>query len=195
MNVSLAPPLIGNEPADNTMHINVTIESGVHNIKITDVTPLKTVIGQGYSMNINVTVVNKGDFTETFNVTLYANTTEIETKTTTLQSGETATLTFTWNTYGFTKGNYTIWTYAWPVQGEKDIEDNTLTDGTAYVSIRGDINGDNTVNYLDGILLGAAFGSKPSDPNWNPNADINNDKVVNYLDAIILGANFGQTDP
>jgi len=59
----------------------------------------------------------------------------------------------------------------------------------------GDINADNVVNFKDAILLGAAFTSKPGDPNWNPNTDINNDNTVNFKDAIILGANFGKTDP
>jgi hypothetical protein len=37
-------------------------------IACTDVTPSKTVVGQGYSLNINVTVENQGDSTETFGV-------------------------------------------------------------------------------------------------------------------------------
>jgi hypothetical protein len=57
----------------------------------------------------------------------------------------------------------------------------------------GDINGDNVVNFLDASLLGAAWGSHPGDPNWNPRADLNNDGTVNFLDAIILSANFGKT--
>jgi hypothetical protein len=55
----------------------------------------------------------------------------------------------------------------------------------------GDINGDGTVNFSDAIIAGAAFGSKPGDPNWNLNADLNRDGCVNYLDLIILGNNFG----
>ncbi|RLI39315.1 hypothetical protein DRO69_14425, partial [Candidatus Bathyarchaeota archaeon] len=105
------------------------------------------------------------------------------------------TITIIWNTTGFAKGNYTISAYATPVPGETDTADNTFTNGIVYVGIPGDINGDGVVNYLDAILLGAAFGSKPGDPRWNPNADINGDETVNYLDAIILGANFGKTDP
>jgi hypothetical protein len=51
------------------------------------------------------------------------------------------------------------------------------------------------VNVKDAVILGAAFGSKPGDSNWNPNADINNDGYINVKDAVILGANFGKTDP
>jgi len=45
----------------------------VHDVAVTNITPSKTVVGQGYSMPINVTVENQGDYTETFNVTLCAN--------------------------------------------------------------------------------------------------------------------------
>jgi hypothetical protein len=105
------------------------------------------------------------------------------------------TISFTWNATGFAKGNYTIWAYAWPVQGETETGDNAFPDGLILVTIPGDINGDNFVNYLDGILLGAAFSSKPGDTNWNPNSDLNEDGYINYLDGIILGAHFGQTNP
>jgi len=68
-----------------------------------------------------------------------------------------------------------------------------LEGGSIDVLLKGDINDDGYVNYLDGILLGAAFNSTPNDPNWNPSADLNEDGYINYLDAIILGANFGQS--
>ena len=61
------------------------------------------------------------------------------------------------------------------------------------VTLMGDINGDGIVNILDSIIMGNAFLSNPSSPNWNPNADLNTDLVVNILDAIILANHFGQT--
>jgi parallel beta-helix repeat protein len=42
------------------------------NIAVTNVTS-KTVVDQGYSLKINVTAANQGDYTETFNVTAYYN--------------------------------------------------------------------------------------------------------------------------
>jgi hypothetical protein len=80
--------------------------------------------------------------------------------------------------------------------------DNQLTNGTFQaVELLGDINLDGSVNVLDCILLGDAFGShcanydypgEPASPNWNVNADLNLDGTVNVLDAIILANNFGQ---
>jgi hypothetical protein len=65
-----------------------------YDIAVTNVTPLKTIAGQGYTMNINITVANQGEFTETFNVTLYANTTTIETRQITLTSLNSTTITY-----------------------------------------------------------------------------------------------------
>jgi hypothetical protein len=106
----------------------------MHDVAITDVTPSKTIVGQGYSLNINVTVENQGDYTETFNVTLYANTTFVALQTITLESDASTTLTFTWNTTGFATGNYIISAIADTVPGETDTEDNTLSDGWVFVT-------------------------------------------------------------
>ncbi|MEM2507323.1 MAG: CARDB domain-containing protein, partial [Nitrososphaeria archaeon] len=165
---------------------------GIHDIATTNLTPLKTIVGQGYTMNINVTVANQGDFTETFNVTLYANTTEIVTKEIILESGGSATITFAWNTTGFAKGNYTLWAYARPVQGETDTTDNTFTNGMVYIGIPGDIKPDGIVDIYDALKLSAAYGSKPNNTKWDPNADINNDLIKDMYDALILAANFGK---
>lgn len=167
-----------------------------HDVSLTNVTPSKIVVGQGYSLSINVTVANQGDYTENFNVTCYANTTIIDTLTgITLTSGSSTIVTFIWNTSGFAKGNYTISAYATPVPGETDTADNTLSDGTVYVGIPGDINGDGAVNILDCIAASAAFGSTPSDPQWNGFCDLNNDGRINILDLILVASQFGQTIP
>jgi len=84
-------------------------------------------------------------------------------------------------------GNFTVYVSAY----HRGI---TATASTTYRAVlKGDINNDKIVNFKDAILLGAAFGSQPDNPNWNQNADLNGDNVINYKDAIILGANFGST--
>jgi hypothetical protein len=145
-------------------------------------------------MNINVTVANQGDFTKTFNVTVYANITEIETREITLTNGESTILTFTLDTSGFVKGNYTIWAYAEPVQGETDTADNTFTNGWVYVGIPGDINADGIVDIYDLILVANAYGSNTDSPTYNPNTDINNDTTIDIYDLIIVASHFGETE-
>jgi len=289
---------------------------GLHDIAITNVTSLKTVVGQNCTTNVSVTVENQGACTETFNLTLYASrpdvgvvninlygashsikngwgftqdtitspgptiivkkgdiinltltsfdhllhnffvdyngnkipdtgeplsrdfgeafpdtinykfiadktgkfkyyswydvdimygnftvidpeilTIEISSKEITLNGGELTTLTFTWNTTGFSKGNYTIWAYAWPVLGETDTADNTFTDGTIYVSLVGDVNVDGKVDMMDIGWICLAYGSYPGCPNWNPNMDINNDNKVDMIDIGFACIHYGETDP
>jgi len=172
---------------------------GVHDVVVTNVSSSKNgclpmpTVGQGFSASINVTVANQGSYTETFNVTAYANTTAIATFTDiTLTSGNSTTLTFTWNTTDFAYGNYSISAFASPVEGETHLTDNTLVDGWVYVSIPGDINGDQYVNAKDAVILGGAFGSTRGDPTYSLNADINSDDWCNAKDAVILGTYFGQ---
>jgi hypothetical protein len=57
----------------------------------------------------------------------------------------------------------------------------------------GDINGDGIVNIKDVIIVSAAFGSVPGDPNWDPTADINEDKVINVKDMVLISVNYGRT--
>jgi len=169
--------------------------TGVIDIAITDVIPLKTVVGQGYSMNMTVTVGNQGDQPATFDVTTYANTTTTQTKTLTLPNGNSTTETFTWNTTGFVKGNYTISAYAWPVPGETDTADNTLADGVVYVGIPGDVDANHKVEIKDIFAIAKAYGSSVGQPKYNPNLDINNDGKIDIKDIFITAKNYGKTDP
>ena len=123
---------------------DVTIQYAISDIAITSVMPSKTIVGQGYSMKINVTVANKGNYTETFVVTVYAGTinpitisqTEI-----TLTSGNSTTITFTWNTSGFAKTLYEIMAIADTLPGEMNILDNTFIVGFVLITKVGDFGG------------------------------------------------------
>ena len=161
-----------------------------HDVAVVGVHPLKTIVGQGFSMHINVTVSNQGDFTETFNVTVYANTPAIQTKTLTLTSGNSITLTFTWNPAGFAKGNYTIWAYAWPVPGETHKEDNTCSDGKVLVTIAGDVTGEGLCDMQDISILVDKFLAEPGNPLYDPNCDIQDDLVIDMADISIAVDNF-----
>ena len=57
----------------------------------------------------------------------------------------------------------------------------------------GDINGDNTVNYIDLGMLGASYGLSIGDAGYNAAADLNGDNTVNYVDLGMLGAHYGES--
>jgi len=182
--------------ADNTYVDSVVLVTTLDDIAVIDVFSFKTVVGYGYLMNVNITVENQGYFAETFNVTIYANTTIIVTFTNiSLTSRNSITLAFAWNTSGFAKGTYVIWAYAWPVQGETDKTDNTYTDGSVAVTIPGDINGDFKVDIKDLVLAIKHFGSYATHPKWNPNADVNSDGKVDIKDLVLVIKHYGEHYP
>jgi len=164
-----------------------------HDVVINSVTASKTVVGQGYSMSINVTVKNQGNYTETFNATAYADTTAIKIKTVTLTIDASTTITFTWNTTGFAYGNYTISAFVTLAPSETNNWTGQFTYGTVLITIPGDVNGDGVVNILDvGIIAAHWLQTVPPGP---PNADINGDGIINLLDVSVCAANWLQTLP
>jgi hypothetical protein len=177
----------------------VTSPQGVHDVAVTNITtskdrckPMPTVPDNSF-VKVNVTVLNKGNFSETFSVTLYANSTAVDTQTTIgLAPGAQTILAYRWNTTGWVHGNYTISAYAAPVPSEVSIGDNTYTDGVIKVVIPGDINGDGIVNIFDAILLSNAYNAVSGGSRWNPNADLKADDIINVLDAIVLSNHYMQ---
>jgi hypothetical protein len=196
--IILEDTILGNSTAQRIFHVtkNGMVEVAVHDIAVTNVNPLKIIEGQGLNMHINVTVENQGDVAETFNITSYANTTLIQTKTVTLEKGASTTLTFTWNTTGFAKGNYTIKAYAWPLPNETDIADNTFISPIAvHVVMPGDGDADGDIDIYDIVMITSIYGSKKGQPNYNPNLDWYDDAVINIYDVVVATSNYGQQDP
>ena len=104
-------------------------------IGITRIAPSETSVEPGSTLDINITVLNYGFCTETFNLTAYANTTVISQTEVSLSSRNSATITFTWDTTGVTLGTYTLKAQASIVPGETDIADNILIDGQVDINI------------------------------------------------------------
>jgi len=171
----------------------ITSPLRVHDVAVTNVKPAKTIIGQNYAGNLTVAVQNHGNFTETFNVTVYANTTVIATITNiTLASGNSMISELTWNTTHFSYGNYTLSAVADTVQGECLTLDNTYNCSVpVHVGVPGDCSGptqgvpDGMTNMRDINYMIGIFNTNPSLPTWNPNADVNNDGIVNMRDINI----------
>lgn len=165
----------------------------LHDVAIVSVESSKTVIGQGYSTSIVVTVANEGDFAETLDAIVYA-----ENATTTiiiatyiienLLQGTNTTLTFIWNTEPFSKNTYVIIANATQVQYETDITDNSLSGDTVNVTIPGDVNGDFHVDISDAALIGLNW--QKTVPPAPANVDTNGDGIVDISDAAIVGLNW-----
>ena len=172
----------------------------VHDVAVTNVVADRTWIYQGFNANINVTVLNKGNFDENVTVTLYCNITAnkiIGTQNVTLSAGQNETIAFVWDTTGVPYcHNYTLTTVA-SIPADNNPADNTLGGGPVKVRILGDMNGDGTVDIYDAITFANSetFGSQKGDARWNADADINRDGITDIFDAIIIARHFGISSP
>lgn len=179
-------------PIDHTTNDGNIQVIGVSDIAITNVTPSKTIVGQSYTMKINVTVENQGDTTETWNVTAYANTTVIETREITLTSGNSTNILFSWDTTGLTEyANCTISAYAHPVLGETELADNNFTYGIVTIVHIGDVNMDEWVDMMDLYLIALHYGEICGDPGFDGNMDVNCGGWIDMMDLYLTALQYG----
>jgi plastocyanin len=192
----------------------INTPTGVHDVAVTNIYPTKTVICQGFSGNVSVTVENQGDFDEIFNVTAYANATAVIGTTTVLlpagseHAPEVLEVVFLWKTTGHSKGNYTLRAEAEVVSGETDTADNSYIDGWVMITMIGDITGptpptpgwpDGKCDMRDVGLVARYFGENvPPAPaicdltGLKPGVP---DGKVDMRDIGLVARHFGETDP
>jgi hypothetical protein len=180
------------DTSDNTLSVNVFV--GTIDIAITGVS-MKTSIPSGYNgTEVDVTVQNSGQATETLNVTLSANSHSVDNQTTTLHPGASGTVALWWNTTTLGYGNYTVQAFIPPLPFQIDTTNDNFTT-TAAVTIPGDLNGDFIVGLSDLVILARSYGSTSGAPNWNPNADITGTGKVSLVDLVVLAVHYGQHFP
>jgi len=174
---------------------NVTVKNSlVHDVAVTNVTIPVSEAYQGWVVNVNVTVVNFGNATESFSVTLNYNGTSIATLPVNgLAPNSTQTLVFVWNTTNVPCGNYTMEAETLLAPGETNLANSVLVDGTLRIKIMGDINGDGKVDMSDIMTLVNAFGSYPGHPRWNAACDLMQDGRIDLADIVLALINFGET--
>jgi exosome complex RNA-binding protein Csl4 len=109
--------------------------SGVtHNVAVTDIIVSTATVQRGDSVNITVTSKNEGSVSESFNVSLYLNSSLLETRpVVALGSNDEKGVVFTWDTSTAPSADYLIKAEASPVAGETNVTDNALT---RVVSVR-----------------------------------------------------------
>ena len=161
-------------------------------IALLDLKTSKTIVGQGFPVELNVTTENHGNKVEGFTMDIYFNDSLFHSENFTLSAGN-STFMIIWNTMGFAMGNYSLSIYIEPLEGETDLNDNSLSGKWVLISIPGDINGDKTVDIYDAVLLAGCFNYYPYYPHWDPNRDINGNGVVDIYDAVILASHFGES--
>jgi hypothetical protein len=194
---------------DGNKVVNATfteVAVGAHDVAITNVTtskqgctPYPTVF-QNYACRVFVTVENFGNFTETFKVSAYVNSTAgtfpVAETNVTLLSDSSETITFIWNTAGLVKGNYTVYALAETVANETEIDNNEFNGGFVIVTMIGDITGptgapDGKVDIRDVAVVARLFGVNSPNPQYNPNCDSNDDGKIDIKDVSLVSRHFG----
>jgi hypothetical protein len=190
----MPPQPIPNTPVDGTVEVG-----GVHAVAVTNVVTSKAgckpmpVVGKGYNVTANVTVQNEGSFWETFNVSLYANTTLVATaKVTNLSPGVHVSLVLLWNTAGFAYGNYSITAKAAIPSNETNTANDVGAGGMIKVSIPGDVDGDQNVTILDVVRITSIYYFTRGMPKFSPNCDIDGHGKITILDVVICTSHYGQ---
>jgi hypothetical protein len=96
-------------------------------VAVTGVSVSSVIVVPEGIVNVGVDVQNQGDYDETFNVTVYANSQTVATDLVFLSSGSSTTVPFQWDTTGFGKGEYLISANASILPDEVDVADNYKT--------------------------------------------------------------------
>jgi hypothetical protein len=197
LDLAITPTGIGGRLTEDNYELDLVPEKAfpeTPDIAVSEIAISKTIVGQGFTMLINITFSNMAFNFETFHLILKANATIINTQIITLLASSSNTTSFKWNTTGTLYGNYAISAYAQPIPGEANTADNTLQNGTVYVGIPGDLNADGTVDSTDLGILGGAWGAFKGDPSYNPVADIDDSEAIDSSDLGIMGAHWGESE-
>ena len=114
-----------------------TNKPSIHDVAVVGVTALPTAVSQGDPVYITATVENRGDFPETFDVTIYADQDKPVVRDEIIIGMQTVydlppkssqPVNFIWDTTGVPYGNYWISAEASVVPGETETAVNVLTD-------------------------------------------------------------------
>jgi len=121
---------------DGIIKIKPKLPIVIHDIAVVDVKVSKEILYIGEVLQINVSVINKGTETETFDVRTYYDSSLIETlQVSALAPNNRVTLTFVWNTSVVHEGFYLISASA-PLTNDINPADNTFVNGLVQVTAR-----------------------------------------------------------
>ena len=121
---------------DGVIEIKPESPAIIHDIAIVNVTTSNNSIYIGQTLQINVSIVNKGTETESFDVKTYYGSSLIEIlRVSSLAPNTQTTLISVWNT-SFVKEGFYVITASAPLPGDVFPSDNTFVDGVVQVKAR-----------------------------------------------------------
>jgi parallel beta-helix repeat protein len=180
--------------SDNMDRYPLMSQSRVHDVAIVKAALDLDQPYVGWTVDVNVTAKNLGDYVETFNVTVFSdnNVTRVFIASN-LPVGASVTFDFLWNTSSSTPcHNYTITCHADAVAGETNLQDNTYLAGTVRIKMMGDVDGNGRIDILDIAAIAVSYQTKSGDSRYRLNRDLNRDGIINIVDVTLAAQNFGK---
>lgn len=200
----------------STFAVKKSVGTEVHDIAITYVDVGRPIIGIWRHSDIDVTVQNLGNVSETFQVTAYA-TRNSDNVTFTVDSatiqdlapGQTDYLLFYWPQPVAKIAlfpppwpwppdeplveNFTVWAEA-EVPNDFNLSNNIYINGNITVTWWViDVNPNGEIGITDIAAVARAYGSYPGHPRWNPYVDFNSDEEINIRDIAASARHYGQS--
>lgn len=171
------------------------LESGIHDVRLTNVTSEKSIVGKGFDTEIHANIMNQGTSSENISLALFANDTFIGTCNASLQIGDSEILNFTWNTGSFPIGKYALKARLGLPTDEVNVSNATYEGNMVAVTIPGDVDGNGDVNILDMIRITSLYGEKRGTPLYLANCDLDNNGEITFADYLVLIINYGERYP
>jgi hypothetical protein len=164
-----------------------------HDVAVAGLSSRTRIVGQGFPVAINVSISNPGHYAETVNVTTRINGTIIHTTSLDLSPGTTVSFLAPWDTGAVALGNYTVSTSVDPVDGELNVDDNTLTGYSVLLTIPGDVDGNREVNIFDIVRMAGGYGTKPPNLKYDAACDIDGDRDIDIFDIVLAAGHYGDS--
>jgi hypothetical protein len=90
--------------------------------------------------------------------------------------------------------NWKFWSWSGDGSGQQS-QTSVIMGGNKTVNatfgLMWDLNRDGKVSLADLVTLARAYGSRPGDPNWNPECDLAPNNVINLSDLVTLALHYG----
>lgn len=145
--------------------------------------------------NVSTTIANLGSFTDTAQLTIYANSTLIGGGSFVLAPGQTFIVQTTWNVTNLKPSNNFIKAIIAPVPGEINAPNDVLTSSCLRILPLGDIDQDGGVTIIDFSVAAYGYLQPVGSPRYNAYADINSDGVIDILDLAVVAATYNTILP
>lgn len=134
----------------------------IHDVAAVSQVPDKTSVVHGTIVNINVTVINLGDFTETFNITSYYGNNPISHQTVTNLAPQVSTsIIFAWDTTGVASNTYYIRAMADSSRNIIEIDENN-NNCTSFEAVTVYSSGDMGKLFVDKVKTSVISGADPA---------------------------------